>query len=237
MTWREHRAAKSARQQANAVKGSSAQRAGKRDEQLVLAACAHYAPRWDPRWLRTLKADERALRARGPVPEPALLAPGEAWVTKAHEALRSVRQLRDGVHHAVYAEPTGVDFTGVLAGGRRIALELKGSSTPSLPLESRPGRAKVRPAQAIDLAATHVMGGVAGLLVRLRHKPRSRAAVNTWWWLSWPAWLAALAEARAAGAMSLSRQLCKTHGVRVGLLPNDAPDWLPAALEADRRSR
>lgn len=206
-SWREFEAELRSKREANARKGRAAKSAGASNEALILASCAVY---------------ERA---------------GQARIVKAHEALRIVRALPDGQVLAVCVEPTGADLRGTVAGGRSIAGELKTSQQASLPLERRPGHPLIRRGQAADLDATHRLGGIAGVLVGVRVKPRGRPPVPVWAWLSWPGWLAAEAEALAQGRASIGVELLEKHGVRCAMLPGGAPDWLPAALEADARAR
>jgi hypothetical protein len=172
--------------------GRRAHRAGERTEGLVAAACRRYA------------AEGRALITKRPTPYRQLGA------TQSGGTFRAVRMAS-----------AGVDYSGVVSGGRHIAFDVKSSSTSRLPLEQR-GRPTVKRAQADELDAVHRMGGIAGLLVAT-----TEADGRAWRWLPWSSYREALADAGA----SLTRPILNTHAVRLPCALG-LPDFLDAATGA-----
>jgi len=155
-------------------------------------------------------------------------AESRAIVKKAPTPIRQIGPIApDGSFKAKRTAKAGVDFSGTVQGGRAVAFDAKGSSTAALPLEER-GEPTLKPIQADELHTIHALGGIAGVLVRTAPQ-RNKRPVPTWWWLSWPAWLAAVADARAQGRASITAQLLNTHARPVDTHLG-APDWLPAAL-------
>jgi hypothetical protein len=99
----------------------------------------------------------------------------------------------------------GVDFIGLLAGGRCCAVEVKSTASVSLPLEVH-GTASLRPRQRVELSWVDALGGLALVLVRTR---------AGWWRLTWEGWDAALALADAAARASLSPAIMDECGRRL----------------------
>ena len=121
---------------------------------------------------------------------------------------------------AVWQAKAGCDFGGTLVGGRSLVMELKTSSSPSLPLQ-RHGKPTLNATQVAELARCDALGGVAGVLVRVRP-----AGCERWYWLAWQGWLAAVLDAADERRASLGRELLEYHGRRV------APsDWLDGVLD------
>ena len=171
----------------SASTGRQSRAGGERAEELVLEACAFYR--------RT----------------------GRALVTKRPTPIRPIGKVRaDGQFMAVFEGKAGCDFSGCLAGGRALLMELKSTTEPRLALE-RHGEATLKPGQAEELDQVDRLGGLALVVVRL---------AGGWWCLTWKAWKEALAAAGAQGRKSLGEDLLNAHGRRCGTLPTGAPDWL-----------
>lgn len=173
-------------------KGRVARGAGENDEALINAACELYAARG------------LAFISKRPTPTKPLGAPDDR-----------------GVFRAVWLEPAGVDYMGVLAGGQAIAFEAKGSGDASLPL-TRHGKPLLSPQQRRQLDQVTALGGVAGLLVRVQVKPRGGRPTPAWYWLCWSSWQRAEAAAAAEQRASIGVELLEAHGrpcAREGILP------------------
>lgn len=161
----------------------------------------------------------RAGRARGERAEDQVLAAcarylaeGQAWIVKRPTPIRPLASPGPGGRFpAVFEAKAGCDFVGVLAGGRAVLVELKTSSGPSLPL-ARHGKPVLGPAQAAELEAVHQLGGLAAVLVRLV-ATRAGRPVERWFFVEWPAWQAAVAQAEAEGAASLGQGRLAACGV------------------------
>jgi len=109
------------------------------------------------------------------------------------------------------------DFRGVLAGGRGLIMEAKGTQEASLPLY-RHGEPILHEDQAEQLHEAWGFGGLALLIVRVRER---------WWVLTWLQWRDAKAEAVEAGRKSISPKTLDRYGRRCPLVEG-APDFLKA---------
>ena len=142
-------------------------------------------------------------------------AEGRALIYQRPTPVKPLGGVRGGAFRACWLASAGCDFGGVLTGGVGVVLELKTSAGASLPL-ARHGEPSLKPAQGAELAQAHALGALALVLVRV-----SPAAGDVWVRLAWPGWVAAVAEAEAEGAASLSVARLSRHGrVVVG------GDWL-----------
>lgn len=167
----------------------------------------------------------------------AMAATGEAWVRKADAPMRQLGPTRpDGKVTAVRVEAGGVDYAGVVMGGRAAYFDVKSSGSASLPLESH-GTPTLRPSQRAELDAVARLGALAGVLIAVRPKPRGRRAVTRWWWVSWPAWKRAESAAEVDGRRSIGVDVLSDVGVECVGIVGAAPDWLTAALDAESRGR
>lgn len=130
------------------------------------------------------------------------------------------------------------DFGGHICGaGRAVYAEVKSSGKASLPLRRRDGTPTLTPAQRARLRTAWEDGCMSGVAVRITVQREGRN-VARWFWLPWPAWLDVEGAAKAAGDASLSQDLLAAHGVECDTRPmHGAPDWLPAALRAEREWR
>ena len=183
------------------AEAKAAQRSGARAEAVVDRACSHYE------------------------------AKGRAFIVRRPTPLRVLGTGAGGVVRARWCEPAGVDRSGVVEGGRAVSFDVKASSGASLRLEHRPGEPCVRPSQIRELSRVYGLGGLAGLVVRVRPRVAGRPE-DRWFWLSWPAWLQAEADAQVAGRRSVGLELLNEHGVRCDTILG-APLWLDAALQAE----
>jgi len=184
--------------------GRVAQATGDRDEGSVEAALAHYA--------RT----------------------GAARLVKRPTPFRQIGPVgADGRFSGVRTKAAGVDYSGVLKGGRHCALEVKGTSSASVPL-SRQGKPTLTYEQRRELAAVHDAGGVALVLCKTSHQLRGRVLCR-WWLLDWPGWVSAEEAAGKHSAQSLSVETLHEFGEEVDPGATGWPDWLAALqrLEAD----
>ena len=139
--------------------------------------------------------------------------------------------------------PGGEDFEGhIIGSGRRVAFEVKADASASLDLTRYDGKGKPRrptltSLQRRRLRRAHAGGCLAGVLVRIEVQ-RDGRKVARWFWLAWPGWLAAESRATRDGASSLSQDLLEAQGVECDTRAmHGAPDWLPAALRAEREWR
>lgn len=128
-----------------------------------------------------------------------------------------------GTFRARRVGAAGVDFNGVIKGGRHVAFDLKSSSTASLPLTQH-GKPTLKTAQADELRTVDELGGVAGVLVRTQSTRKGRAFAN-WWWVSWDGWQSAVRAAGVSGAKSLGADSLAQHGAPVPMW-RGLPDWL-----------
>lgn len=186
-----------ARSSAASSTSRTARSAGETDEQLISAICEFYA------------AQGRALINKRPTPVKPLGSPDQR-----------------GSFRAVWLAPAGVDYAGVLLGGVAIMFEAKGSGDASLPL-MRHGEPLLSPQQRQQLDQATALGAVTGLVVRVRRKPRGKLPEQLWYWIGWPEWQDAEAEAAADGRASIGLDLLEAHGKRCALVGR-APDFLAA---------
>jgi penicillin-binding protein-related factor A (putative recombinase) len=134
---------------------------------------------------------------------------------------------RGGAFAAVYAEKSTVDFMGIIDEGLGVCVEAKSALTPTrIPLKVR-SHPVIRPHQAKCLADAHRMGALAGVVIRLG--PNTDA---TWYALTWPGWLGAVAA--TAPRLSVSASLLATWGEVIDTSSRRV-DWLTALVEAERK--
>lgn len=154
-------------------------------------------------------------------------AEGVADIRKRPEPYRQLGPCAPGGQfRAVRIKASGADFQGVMRGGRAIRFDVKSSGLPRLPLSTH-GRPVVSDALAADLESAERLGAVSGLLVRIA-APAGEAGPFVWYWLHWPDWRNAVAQARADGAASLSHRALSMYGHRVPL-EGGAPRLICAA--------
>jgi penicillin-binding protein-related factor A (putative recombinase) len=201
MAWQQAVAERAQRKAGASRAGRVAKAAGESTEAAVEAACAAY---------------RRA---------------GLASVDKLATPTKVVRRMEGGRFVGVFTGKAPVDFQGTLAGGRAVAIELKSSAVPRVPLEHR-GEDRLRGEQGARLADLHRLGAACAVLVvvatgatRLRPGPARR-----WFLLRWPEWLAAVAEAEGEGRASIPLVAMETHG-RECAVDCGWPDWLAALSE------
>jgi hypothetical protein len=142
---------------------------------------------------------------------------------------------KGGQFTAVRSAAAGVDFAGVLQGGLHLAIEVKSGQASSLPLRNQAGD-QIRPSQATELDAVRRLGGVAGVLVRLRPGMRAQAKGASpvcWWWLPWTNYQGAAAECEARGRASLGVAELERWGYRCEAWPDGAPRWVDAVLASE----
>lgn len=118
-----------------------------------------------------------------------------------------MRRRADGTHY--YAQKAGVDWNGLVAGGRAFAADTKETANESLPL------ANIHDHQVQALRRTHGLGGVAGLIVSFMPS----------WETHWIPFEALSAFLSAPWRQSLSRDWCRAFGmhVRIGASANGKP--------------
>lgn len=140
--------------------------------------------------------------------------------------------------HPRVVERGASDFGGHICGtGRAVYAEVKSSGKAALPLTRRDGRPTLTPTQRARLRTAWEDGCMSGVAVRITVQ-RDGRKVARWFWLPWPGWLAAERKAEMAGDVSLSQDVLESHGVECDTREmHGAPDWLPAALRAEREWR
>lgn len=199
-SWREAAAQRGAKRARASTAGRRGSAAGAAAEDLVLTAARHYA------------------------------AQGRLAIDKNHPRVVVVRVNKDASFTGRWAGKAPCDYSGNLASGRALHLEVKSTAETCLRLTVRDGPV-LRPEQARWLAERAALGALVAVVVRVatgatRRKP---GPAHRWFTLTWRGWLDATAAAAAEGAKSLSVALLTQHGREC---PFDAgwPDWL-AALE------
>ena len=145
-------------------------------------------------------------------------AEGRALVYKRPTPIKPIGPASKGAFRAVWQEKAGCDYGGAVAGGRAVLLEVKGSSSASLPLDRGARGPTLAPLQADELDLADRLGAIAGVLVAV-----SPAAGVRWFFLPWRRWCVAVEEARATERASLGVELLERHGFAV-----PPGDWLAA---------
>lgn len=153
---------------------------------------------------------------------------GSAWVVKRPTPVRVIGGGRGGHFKGVWSSPAGVDFTGIMRGGRGVAFDCKASGSASIPLEPRAGVPCLRPSQVAELTAVANLGGLAGVLALVRPRDRGRP-IPTWFWISWSGWQLATGAAATAGRKSIGLDLLRAHGLECSR-HYDRPLWMEAAM-------
>jgi len=158
---------------------------------------------------------------------------GEALVQKVPTDVQRLGKRFPGMHGGefvgVYKKPDpadghAVDFVGValVAGvSRAIRVEVKSSSTSSMPLKRQDGQATVTREQVEDITLAERLGAVAGVLLRVQP-----AAGPRWYWLPASVWMAEVRAAEADGKASVYLERLEAVGRLCERLPCGAPDWL-----------
>lgn len=182
----------------------------------------------------------RKARKAGDKAEDAVLSgakqDGRVWVVKRPVPFRPLGGApKGGQFVAVRTGRAGVDFAGVLVGGLHVAVEVKSGQASSLPLKNQAGD-QVGPSQVAELDAVLRLGGVGGVLIRLKPGVRAQAkgaAPVAWWWVPWANYRDAAAECEARGRASLGVAELDRWGYRCGAWPDGAPRWVDAVVASE----
>ncbi len=117
--------------------------------------------------------------------------------------------------------------------GRGIIAEVKTSNTARIPLRRQNGKPTITPDQWRRLEAAHRDGLLAGVLCRVTVQRQGRK-VRRWFWLRWPAWVAAEAEAKRERRGYVPQDALEAHGAECDTeAMHGAPDFLRAALTVE----
>ena len=134
-----------------------------------------------------------------------------------------------------YREASGSDFAGVVRGGVAAFFEVKTSGSPSLPLSRQGGKPSLSHNQRAELRRVWALGGVSGVLVRVVQTVKGKAAPS-WWWLTFAAFEAAEASAKADCKKSIGVEALRQYGERLPMC-GGGPDFLPAMIRPDEGGR
>lgn len=138
-------------------------------------------------------------------------ATGAAWLRRIETPCAYARG--GAVHHI---EGAGCDFVGLLRGGRHVAIEVKSTGRPSMPLEAH-GKPTLSAVQRVELSWCSALGGLGLILIRTSLR---------WWACDLATWDTMLALCAETGAASLSHALLGEYATDCGY-----PDGRPRFLE------
>lgn len=121
----------------------------------------------------------------------------------------------------------------IIGSARQVIIEVKTSNTARVPLRRQDGKPTVTPDQRRRLDAAHREGALAGVLCRVTVQRQGRK-VRRWFWLRWPAWVAAEAEAKRVRRGYVPQDALEAHGAECDTeAMHGAPDFLRAALTVE----